>query len=79
MYKYETHLHTFPVSKCATADINEILEFYKKLEYDGSDNHIGARQKKLAGISTDKPICGVEDFVEMVKSNKAKIFTIVNE
>ena len=35
MYKYETHLHTAPVSKCATASIREHLEVYKKLGYDG--------------------------------------------
>ncbi|MBE7065749.1 MAG: hypothetical protein E7384_08070 [Ruminococcaceae bacterium] len=35
MYKYETHLHTFPVSRCANADVKECLEFYKKLGYDG--------------------------------------------
>ena len=35
MYKYETHLHTFPVSRCARAGIQETLEFYKKLGYDG--------------------------------------------
>lgn len=35
MYKYETHLHTSPVSKCATASVRETLEFYKELGYDG--------------------------------------------
>lgn len=35
MYKYETHLHTFPVSHCAKAGVWESLEFYKKLGYDG--------------------------------------------
>lgn len=35
MYKYETHLHTSPVSKCADASPREALEFYKKLGYDG--------------------------------------------
>jgi len=35
MYKYETHLHTLPVSRCAKADVRESLEFYKKLGYDG--------------------------------------------
>ena len=35
MYKYETHLHTFPVSNCAKAGVWESLEFYKKLGYDG--------------------------------------------
>ena len=28
MYKYETHLHTFPVSGCAVAGVRENLEFY---------------------------------------------------
>ena len=35
MYKYETHLHTRPVSRCAKASVRESLEFYKKLDYDG--------------------------------------------
>ncbi len=34
-YKYETHLHTYPVSKCAQADVRSNLEFYKTLGYDG--------------------------------------------
>jgi len=35
MYKYETHLHTFPVSKCGRATPEESLVFYKKKGYDG--------------------------------------------
>ena len=35
MYKYETHLHTSPVSTCASATVRESLEFYKKIGYDG--------------------------------------------
>ena len=35
MFKYETHLHTMPVSKCAHKSIRENLEFYKKAGYDG--------------------------------------------
>ena len=35
MYKYETHLHTSPVSKCARATVRESLEFYKNIGYDG--------------------------------------------
>lgn len=35
MYKYETHLHTFPVSHCAKAGVAETLEFYKEMGYDG--------------------------------------------
>ncbi len=35
IFKYETHLHTSPVSACARAGIRESLEFYKSKGYDG--------------------------------------------
>lgn len=35
MYKYETHLHTFPVSKCGKVTIEEQLSYYKSLGYEG--------------------------------------------
>lgn len=35
MYRYETHLHTSPVSKCARATVEQSLQFYKSLDYDG--------------------------------------------
>lgn len=35
MYRYETHLHTSPVSACASATVRESLEFYKRMGYDG--------------------------------------------
>lgn len=35
MYKYETHLHTHPVSRCAQIGVEENLKFYKELGYDG--------------------------------------------
>lgn len=35
MYKYETHLHTSPVSRCAIATVEESLKYYKELGYDG--------------------------------------------
>ena len=35
MYRYETHLHTWPVSKCAKASVRENLEFYKSLGFAG--------------------------------------------
>ena len=34
-YLYETHLHTYPVSKCARAGVRESLEFYKSQGYAG--------------------------------------------
>ena len=35
MYKYETHLHSSPASKCGSYSVRENLEFYKKMGYDG--------------------------------------------
>ena len=35
IYKYETHMHTWPVSKCAVAGVYETLAFYKELGYAG--------------------------------------------
>ena len=35
MYRYETHLHTLPVSKCAKATVRENLESYKALGFAG--------------------------------------------
>ncbi len=35
MYKYETHMHTYPVSACARVGVRETLEFYKSKGYDG--------------------------------------------
>ena len=35
MFKYETHLHTAPVSRCAKATVRETVEFYKSAGYDG--------------------------------------------
>lgn len=35
MYRYETHLHSAPVSKCGSYSVRENMEFYKSLGYDG--------------------------------------------
>ncbi len=35
MYKYETHLHTLPVSACAKVSADVCVPFYKELGYDG--------------------------------------------
>ena len=34
-YRYETHLHTSPVSRCAHATVRQTLEAYAKFGYDG--------------------------------------------
>ena len=35
MYRYETHMHTAPVSKCGKATVEESLRFYKEMGYAG--------------------------------------------
>ena len=35
MYKYETHMHTSPVSKCARSSVRDTLMLYKSLGYEG--------------------------------------------
>lgn len=35
MYRYETHMHTAPVSKCGKASVEESLRFYKEMGYTG--------------------------------------------
>ena len=35
MFRYETHLHTFPVSRCGKVSVEENLKFYKEKGYDG--------------------------------------------
>ena len=34
-FKYETHCHTSPVSKCAKASVEETVRFYQSIGYDG--------------------------------------------
>ncbi|MBR3304609.1 MAG: histidinol-phosphatase, partial [Christensenellaceae bacterium] len=35
MYKYETHCHTLPVSRCAKASVADTVRFYREAGYDG--------------------------------------------
>ena len=35
MYRYETHLHTSPVSRCAKFGVADTLAFYKQLDFTG--------------------------------------------
>ena len=34
-YRYETHCHTAPVSKCGKASVEDTVSFYKQMGYDG--------------------------------------------
>ena len=53
-YKYETHLHSSPVSRCARADVSESLSYYKRLGYDGVflTNHFIGGNFRDDGLTT---------------------------
>ena len=80
---FPRHVHGVEVINASRSDEeNSRAEYYCEsyglIGFAGSDNHFGARCKKLAGISSPEPICGVDDFVEKVKKRKIEIFTLVN-
>ena len=81
---FPCHVHGVEIENACRIDSqNRMAKFYAEhyefLEFVGSDNHIGSRQKKLAGICTDEPIRDIEDFIDKVRGKKTKIFTMVNE
>ena len=88
---YIDHIRLFPrnvhgveVMNASRAEQeNKMADIYAKhyglIEFAGSDNHNASRQKKLAGVCCEEPICDVEDFISKVKGNKMEIFTLVNE
>lgn len=70
MYKYETHLHTSPVSKCASSTVREHLENYKAKGFDGvfiTNHFIDAN----IGFDTTKPY-KYEDIIEFYFSDYEK-------
>lgn len=73
-FKYETHLHSSPVSRCAKAGIEESLKYYKKLGYDGVflTNHFIGGNFRDDGLTTDaeKVDFYVSDYFEGLKVAK---------
>ena len=75
MYKYETHLHTSPVSRCARSTPIENLEFYKSLGYDGIfvTNHFKA-QKDIYEQDIDFHFSDYEKTLSLSKKIGIKVF-----
>lgn len=85
---YIDHLRLFPrcvhgaeVLNANRTDFeNKMAEMYAEnyglLAFAGSDNHLGKRQKKLAGMCSDAPIVSEQDFVRRVKNGEMQIFSI---
>lgn len=88
---YIDHIRLFPrsvhgveiVNARRTDEENDMAKIYAEhyglLIFAGSDNHAGAKQEKLAGVSTQTPISDEADFVKKVKEGKTEIFTIINK
>ncbi len=81
MYKYETHLHTAPVSKCAGASVRETLEFYKKTGYDGVfitnhflDGHVNIDYSRPFKEKIDFYFSDYEEGVKLGKELGIKVF-----
>ena len=88
---YINHIRLFPRSvhgvetenACRTELENKMAKIYAEnyglLEFAGTDNHVGAKQKKFAGLCFTEPILSINDFINKVKNKEAEIFTFVNE
>lgn len=81
MYKYETHLHTYPVSRCGVATVRETLEFYKSLDYDGVfitnhflDGNIGCEYSLPYAEKIEFFFSDYEDGVKIGKEIGIKVF-----
>lgn len=85
---YIDHIRLFPrqvhgvevINACRTELENKMAKIYAQnyglLEFAGSDNHIGAGQKKLAGMSCEEEVLSESDFVKKVKNEKMNVFTL---
>ena len=81
MYKYETHLHTSPVSRCAGVGVEDYLKFYKKMGYDGVfitnhfiDGHINIDEKSNYKAAIDYYFSDYEKGLELSKDIGIKVF-----
>ncbi len=52
----------------------QYAEAYGLIKTAGTDNHIAYMQKKLAGIKTKEKINSIQEFIDIIKQGKYKIF-----
>ncbi|MCH5324642.1 MAG: histidinol phosphatase [Eubacterium sp.] len=86
MYKYETHLHTSPVSSCASATVRESLQFYKDMGYDGVfitnhfiDGNINVDRSKPYEEKIEYYFSDYEEGVKIGKEIGIKVFCGVEQ
>lgn len=87
---YINHIRLFPrhvhgveiINTCRKDGENKMAEIYAEhyglLPFAGSDNHIGQKQEKLAGLCCEEPILNETDFIRKVRSGEMEIFTLIN-
>lgn len=78
---YPYHVHAVEVDNCGNKDFqNEMARQYAKtynLPFSaGSDNHNAGHISRLAGVEFDTPLASIDDFIERIKRNEAKVFTV---
>ena len=70
MYKYETHMHTAPVSRCACSEIEMTLAFFKSLGYDGvfvTNHFIGGNMNVTSDVTYEQKVNMYFDDIEKSK------------
>ena len=89
--RYIDHIRLFPrqvhgvevINGCRKEEENAIAKLYAAhyglLEFAGTDNHEGKARAILAGVSTEKPINSVEEFINAVMNKEINIFSYKNE
>lgn len=87
---YIDHIRLFPRSvhgveidnACRTDFENEMAAHYAKsyglLPFAGSDNHVGIKRERLAGMQSETPIIDEVDFVKRVLSGEMSLFSMKN-
>lgn len=85
---YIDHIRLFPrqihgvevTNACRKDSENRLAEIYAEhyglLKIAGTDNHLGPRQKKLAGVSFETPIESEADFVRRIMNGEAELFAL---
>ena len=81
---YPRNVHGVEIINACRNDLeNKMAEIYAQsyelLPFAGTDNHVGRRQKKLAGVACETPILDEKDFVDRVLNGQIELFTMDNE
>ena len=88
---YIDHIRLYPrcvhgvevINSCRREEENKMAELYAEhyglLKFAGADNHWADKLTTLSGMEFDTPIDSEEQFAQMIKSGKGRIFTLQTE